>query len=93
MQYELFVNGAVLSQSDIEEVKTDGPKFVSMDWAGLVAIGFDEELRPKYSYMGGIDEVYMFPCMLPAKDIVTIQQKCGEFGKFMILCCFSLVHL
>ena len=83
-QYNVFVNGAALATSDIEEVKTDGPKFFSMDWAGLVAIGFDEIKNPKYQYIGLIDEVYMFPCVLSSKDITNIQKRCGEYGKFKI---------
>lgn len=52
-----------------------------MDWVGLVAIGFDDEKEPKYQYVGLIDEVYMFPCVLTAKDIAAIQKHCGEYGK------------
>ena len=83
-QYTVFVNGAALANSDIEEVKTDGPGIFSMDWVGLVAIGFDDEKDSKYQYIGLIDEVYMFPCVLTAKDIAAIQKHCGEYGKQML---------
>ena len=83
LQFTVFINGAALGDSDIENVKTDGSQFFSMDWAGLVAIGFDDETQPKYQYMGLIDEVYMFPCVLSVDDIKAVQKHCGEYGKFI----------
>jgi len=81
-KYTIFVNGAALANSDIEESKTDGPKFFSMEWVGLTAIGFDDLLAPKYQYIGMIDEFYMFPCVLNARDIAAIQKHCGEYFPF-----------
>lgn len=80
-QYTVFINGVALGANDIEQVKTDGPKFFSMDWAGLVAIAFDDETKPKNPYIGLIDDVYMFPCVLNAQDIATVQKFCGEYSK------------
>ena len=74
-----------MKDDEFEEVKTDGPKFFSMDWAGLVAIGFDDELNPTAQFLGLIDEVYLFPCVLSDIDIAAIQKRCGEYGEFFLV--------
>ena len=70
-----------MKASDYQEVKTDGPKFFSMDWGGLVALGYDDEKTPKYQALGLIDEFYIFPCVLTTDDIAKIKDFCGEYGK------------
>ena len=54
-----------------------------MEWVGLTAIGFDDMQAPKYQYIGMIDEFYMFPCVLNARDIAAIQKHCGEYCKWV----------
>ena len=81
MQYTTYIDGVPLKASDYQEVKTDGPKFFSMDWGGLVALGYDDEKTPKYQALGLIDEFYIFPCVLTTDDIAKIKDFCGEYGK------------
>lgn len=77
----IYINGKPLEANKIQSTKDRQSELLPGDWDGFVAIGKEKLNSIDKQLAGGVDEFYMFPCVLQEGDIEKIKDFCSRYGK------------
>ncbi|XP_057304151.1 uncharacterized protein LOC130641387 isoform X2 [Hydractinia symbiolongicarpus] len=75
----IYINGKPLEANKIQSTKDRQSELLPGDWDGFVAIGKEKLNSIDKQLAGGVDEFYMFPCVLQEGDIEKIKDFCSRY--------------
>ena len=76
----MYINGGALQDAQYATKEQQQTKLFGMNWGGFTGLARHRENSGDKQLVGNLDELYIFPCALPAKDIAAIKDRCGTYG-------------